>query len=65
MNRTRVVNAGFDCPKCGEPVLSVENGIMVAEEAEPVRWVVDRRFCSGGCVLLASDVPKEHGGLAD
>lgn len=65
MNKTRVVEAGFDCPKCGEPVLSLENGIMVDQEPEPIRWVVDRRYCSNGCVLLASDAPKEHGGLAD
>lgn len=48
MNETRLVRAGFDCPKCGKPVTSREIGIMVAEEPEPVRWVTDTRWCSGG-----------------
>lgn len=65
MNKTRVVSAGFDCPKCGKPMLNEEVGITIAEQAEPIRWVVDKRRCSGGCQLVASDIPKEHGGLAD
>jgi hypothetical protein len=65
MDKMRVVDAGFDCPKCGKPVVSREVGITIAEQAEPIRWVVDKRWCSGGCHLVASDIPKEHGGLAD
>lgn len=64
MTRTRVVDAGFDCPKCGERVRRTEIGIMVEQESEPVMWVPDRSHCSGGCALLASDIPEEFGGLA-
>jgi hypothetical protein len=45
-------------------VIGREVGITVAEEPEPVRWVTDTRWCSGGCLLLADDIPLEHGGLA-
>lgn len=64
MIKTRVVDAGFACPKCGRPVKAQEVGIGVEESGRPVRWVMDRHFCSGGCELVASDVPREHGGLA-
>ena len=37
---------------------------MVDQESEAVKWVVYKCFCSGGCSLLASDMPEGLGGLA-
>lgn len=58
MTKTREVNAGIDCPKCGKPIMSTEHAMMSAQQELPVKWVVDARYCSGGCYLTAADVEE-------
>jgi endogenous inhibitor of DNA gyrase (YacG/DUF329 family) len=45
------------CPRCGAPVHVHEIAFRSKlKPAEPPQWLVGRRFCSDGCILLTSDL---------
>jgi hypothetical protein len=44
------------CPRCGDPLVVTEVGIMVAEQSEPVAWSQQSRRCPRGCQYTADEV---------
>jgi endogenous inhibitor of DNA gyrase (YacG/DUF329 family) len=53
------------CPRCGKPLMMVEEGVVLDLSAYPVKWVPVRRYCSGGCLLTAADFSEEQRGSED
>lgn len=58
MDKTRTRTSDEKCPRCGEPIIYYESGVMVDQEPEPVRWDVYKRRCSAGCLLTVEDFPR-------
>ena len=55
-NNDRVCSTDIPCPRCGEPLLVDEKGILAANPSQPVGWAIqDLRWCWNGCQYTASE----------
>ena len=53
----RVRDGGMACPRCGESLWLHEFRLGQASTPDEVpRWLVARRYCEKGCILLAGDL---------
>lgn len=52
----RVRDWGVPCPRCAASLQLHEFSMGPAGPGQEPRWLVARRYCAAGCVLLARDL---------